>query len=83
MEIQEQRIIQQEPIQVTNIAKTSLLVNISQSTAPWLKRTTGPSTQDNSNPTSVASVMASAEFISNLEAPVKLALGKEQEKKEA
>nr|XP_045009488.1 transcriptional repressor p66-alpha isoform X3 [Jaculus jaculus] len=80
MQIQGQRIIQQGLIRVANVPNTSLLVNIPQPAAASLKGTTVTSVQTNSTPTSVASVVASAESPASRQAAAKLALRKQLEK---
>ncbi|XP_032127119.1 transcriptional repressor p66-alpha isoform X1 [Sapajus apella] len=80
VQIQGQRIIQQGLIRVANVPNTSLLVNIPQPTAASLKGTTATSAQANSTPTSVASVVTSAESPASRQAAAKLALRKQLEK---
>ncbi|XP_025222969.1 transcriptional repressor p66-alpha isoform X2 [Theropithecus gelada] len=80
VQIQGQRIIQQGLIRVANVPNTSLLVNIPQPTPASLKGTTATSAQANSTPTSVASVVTSAESPASRQAAAKLALRKQLEK---
>ncbi|XP_012298958.2 transcriptional repressor p66-alpha isoform X2 [Aotus nancymaae] len=80
VQIQGQRIIQQGLIRVANVPNTSLLVNIPQPAPASLKGTTATSAQANSTPTSVASVVTSAESPASRQAAAKLALRKQLEK---
>ncbi|XP_011949962.1 PREDICTED: transcriptional repressor p66-alpha isoform X5 [Cercocebus atys] len=80
VQIQGQRIIQQGLIRVANVPNTSLLVNIPQPTPASLKGTTATSAQASSTPTSVASVVTSAESPASRQAAAKLALRKQLEK---
>nr|XP_058919372.1 transcriptional repressor p66-alpha isoform X2 [Kogia breviceps] len=80
VQIQGQRIIQQGLIRVTNVPNTSLLVNIPQPSPASLKGTTATSAQANSTPTSVASVVTSADSPASRQAAAKLALRKQLEK---
>lgn len=80
VQIQGQRIIQQGLIRVANVPNTSLLVNIPQPTPASLKGTSAASAQANSTPTSVASVVTSAESPASRQAAAKLALRKQLEK---
>ncbi|KAF3829228.1 hypothetical protein GH733_003492 [Mirounga leonina] len=77
---QGQRIIQQGLIRVANVPNTSLLVNIPQPSPASLKGTTATSAQANSTPTSVASVVTSADSPASRQAAAKLALRKQLEK---
>uniref|UniRef100_A0A8C0T9V0 GATA zinc finger domain containing 2A n=1 Tax=Canis lupus familiaris TaxID=9615 RepID=A0A8C0T9V0_CANLF len=80
VQIQGQRIIQQGLIRVANVPNTSLLVNIPQPSPASLKGTTATSAQANSTPTSVASVVTSADSPASRQAAAKLALRKQLEK---
>ncbi|XP_045348512.1 transcriptional repressor p66-alpha isoform X5 [Leopardus geoffroyi] len=80
VQIQGQRIIQQGLIRVANVPNTSLLVNIPQPSPASLKGTTVTSAQANSTPTSVASVVTSADSPASRQAAAKLALRKQLEK---
>ncbi|ELK19222.1 Transcriptional repressor p66-alpha [Pteropus alecto] len=80
VQIQGQRIIQQGLIRVANVPNTSLLVNIPQPSQASLKGTTATSAQANSTPTSVASVVTSADSPASRQAAAKLALRKQLEK---
>lgn len=80
VQIQGQRIIQQGLIRVANVPNTSLLVNIPQPSPASLKGTTATSAQANSTPTSVSSVVTSADSPASRQAAAKLALRKQLEK---
>uniref|UniRef100_A0A2K6DHI0 GATA-type domain-containing protein n=1 Tax=Macaca nemestrina TaxID=9545 RepID=A0A2K6DHI0_MACNE len=80
VQIQGQRIVQQGLIRVASVPNTSLLVNIPQHTPASLKGTTASYAQANSTPTSVASVVTSAESPASRQAVAKLALRKQLEK---
>ncbi|XP_068392753.1 transcriptional repressor p66-alpha isoform X8 [Eschrichtius robustus] len=80
VQIQGQRIIQQGLIRVANVPNTSLLVNIPQPSPASLKGTTATSAQANSTPTSVTSVVTSADSPASRQAAAKLALRKQLEK---
>lgn len=80
VQIQGQRVIQQGLIRVASVPNTSLLVNIPQPTPASLKGTSAASAQANSTPTSVASVVTSAESPASRQAAAKLALRKQLEK---
>ncbi|XP_023985753.2 transcriptional repressor p66-alpha-like isoform X2 [Physeter macrocephalus] len=80
VQIPGQRILQQGLICVANVPNTSLLVNIPQPSPASLKGTTATSAQANSTPTSVASVVTSADSPASRQAAAKLALRKQLEK---
>ncbi|KAK2508568.1 hypothetical protein MC885_004886 [Smutsia gigantea] len=80
VQIQGQRIIQQGLIRVANVPSTSLLVNIPQPSPASMKGMTATSAQASSTPTSVASVVTSADSPASRQAAAKLALRKQLEK---
>nr|XP_058929738.1 transcriptional repressor p66-alpha-like [Kogia breviceps] len=80
VQIQGQRIIQQGLICFANVPNTSLLVSIPQPSPASLKGATATSAQANSTPTSVASVVTSADSPASRQAAAKLALRKHLEK---
>ncbi|XP_036751532.2 transcriptional repressor p66-alpha isoform X2 [Manis pentadactyla] len=80
VQIQGQRIIQQGLIRVANVPSTGLLVNIPQPSLASMKGMTATSAQASSTPTSVASVVTSADSPASRQAAAKLALRKQLEK---
>uniref|UniRef100_A0A2K6PNA0 Transcriptional repressor p66 coiled-coil MBD2-interaction domain-containing protein n=1 Tax=Rhinopithecus roxellana TaxID=61622 RepID=A0A2K6PNA0_RHIRO len=80
VQIQGQRLVQQGLILIASVPNTSLLVNIPQPTPASLKGTTASYAQDNSTPTSVASVVTSTESSASRQAAAKLMLRKQLEK---
>nr|XP_036852074.1 transcriptional repressor p66-alpha isoform X3 [Manis javanica] len=80
VQIQGQRIIQQGLIRVANVPSTGLLVNIPQPSPASMKGMTTTSAQASSTPTSVASVVTSADSPASRQAAAKLALRKQLEK---